>query len=123
MELAFAISFIFSDKEASISSVILVRYPKIVDVLKKFIDNKIVYNESGVNDKISHVELSDFDKERLKSWTSTDNPDFFQIHFIGGCTYGLGVSNHYEIKNSREEIEWNSFFEKLLKLGGDFHGQ
>ncbi len=84
---------------------------------EKFIDNNIVYNEYGVNDNISHVELSDFDKERLKSWTSTDNPDFFQIHFIGGCTYGLGVSNHYEIKNSREEIEWNSFFEKLLKLG------
>lgn len=84
---------------------------------EKFIDNKIVYNESGVNDNISHVELSDFDKERLKSWTSTDNPDFFQIHFIGGCTYGLGVSNQYEIKNGKEEIEWNSFFEKLLKLG------
>ena len=84
---------------------------------EKFIDNKIVYNESGVNDNISHVELSDFDKARLKSWTSTDNPDFFQIHFIGGCTYGLGVSNQYEIKNGKEEIEWNSFFEKLLNLG------
>lgn len=34
IELAFAIAFIFSDREAAISSVILVRYPKVVDILK-----------------------------------------------------------------------------------------
>lgn len=34
IELAFAISFIFSDKEASISSVILKRFPKVVEILK-----------------------------------------------------------------------------------------
>lgn len=84
---------------------------------EKFIDNKIVYNESGVNDNISHVELSDFDKERLKSWTSTDNPDFRQVNYIGGGgTYWLGASNKYEVKTGREKIEWDSFFEKLLNL-------
>lgn len=87
---------------------------------EKFIEDKIVVNGlewNEVEDKPLHEELSDYDKERLKSWTSVDNPDFFQAHFVGGsCIYGLGVSNQYEVKNGREKIEWNSFFEKLLKL-------
>lgn len=86
-----------------------------------FIKDKIVINSiewNEVKDETPQEELSDYDKERLKLWTSVDNPDFFQAHFTGGgCIYGLGASNQYEIKNGREKIEWNSFFEKLLKLG------
>lgn len=86
-----------------------------------FIKEKIVINElewNEVKDDTSHEKLSDYDKARLKSWTSVDNPDFFQAHFMGGkCVYGLGASNQYEIKNGREKIEWDSFFEKLLNLG------
>ena len=81
-----------------------------------FIKDKIIVNELEVNNEISHEELSDYDKARLKSWTSVDNPDFFQAHFIGGCIYGLGASNQYEIRSGREKIEWDSFFDKLLKL-------
>lgn len=86
-----------------------------------FIKEKIVANGlewDEVENESSHEELSDYDKERLKSWTSVDNPDFFQAHFVGGsCIYGLGASNQYEVKNGREKIEWDSFFEKLLNLG------
>ena len=86
-----------------------------------FIKDKIVVNElkwTEVENGPSHEELSDYDKERLKSWTSVDNPEFFQAHFVGGgCVYGLGASNQYEVKNGREKIEWDSFFEKLQNLG------
>ena len=86
-----------------------------------FIKDKIVVNGlewNEVENKPSHEELSEYDKNRLKSWTSVDDPKFFQVHFEGGgCIYGLGATNQYEIKNGREKIEWNSFFEKLLKLG------
>ncbi|MFR9627453.1 MAG: hypothetical protein SNJ31_06880 [Rikenellaceae bacterium] len=62
--------------------------------------------------------LSDYDIERLKVWTSGDNPQFMQVHFMGGgAIYGLGPSNQYEIKSGKEKIEWDSFFEKLQKLG------
>ena len=86
-----------------------------------FIKEKIVVNgleRKKVENRPSHEELSEYDKDRLKSWTSADEPEFFQVHFEGGgCIYGLGATNQYEIKNGREKIEWNSFFEKLLKLG------
>ena len=86
-----------------------------------FIKDKIVVNGlewNEVENKPSHEELSEYDKNRLKSWTSVDDPKFIQVHFEGGgCIYGLGATNRYEIKNGREKIEWNSFFEKLLKLG------
>ena len=77
--------------------------------------NAIEWKE--IKEDTSQEELSDYDKERLKLWTSVDDPDFFQVHFEGGgCVYGLGATNQYEIKNGREKIEWDSFFEKLLKL-------
>lgn len=85
-------------------------------IKEKIVINGLEWNE--VKDDTSHEKLSDYDKARLKSWTSVDNPDFFQAHFMGGkCIYGLGASNQYEIKNDREKIEWDSFFEKLLNLG------
>ena len=90
-------------------------------VNENFIEDKIVVNGlewNEVEGKPLYEELSDYDKERLKSWTSVDNPDFFQAHFVGGsCIYGLGASNQYEVENGREKIEWDSFFERLLKLG------
>lgn len=62
--------------------------------------------------------MSDFDLERLKAWTSVDNPDFFQVHFEGGgCIYGLGVSKQYEIRTGKEKIEWNDFFERMMQHG------
>lgn len=61
--------------------------------------------------------LSDFDLERLRAWTSVDNPDFFQVHFEGGsCIYGLGASNQYEV-NGKEKIEWDDFFDRMKQLG------
>lgn len=87
----------------------------------KFLQDKVVVNAlvwNDVENDTSHEKLSDYDKERLKSWTSVDNPNFFQIHFEGGgCVYGLGATNQYEVKNGREKIEWDSFFKKLLNLG------
>lgn len=74
--------------------------------------------ESSMKQSSRHIELSDFDLERLKAWTSVDNPDFFQAHFEGGsCIYGLGASNQYEIKTGKERIEWNDFFERMMQHG------
>lgn len=64
MELAFAISFIFSDKEAAISSVILVRYPKIVDVLKKLtFDKSRVDLNSFASKEFGIASFREFEKE------------------------------------------------------------
>ena len=82
-----------------------------------FIKDKVVINGLEWEEIGDNINLSDFDKERLKAWTSVDNPDFFQVHFEGGgCIYGLGAVNQYQVKNSKEKIEWDSFFEKLLSL-------
>lgn len=85
-----------------------------------FIKDKIILNGlewNAVNENASIEYLSDYDKERLKFWTSVDDPEFFQVHFEGGgCVYGLGAANQYNVKNGREKIEWDSFFDKLLKL-------
>ena len=82
-----------------------------------FIKDKVVINGLEWEEIGDNINLSDFDKERLKVWTSADNPDFFQVHFEGGgCIYGLGAVNQYQVKNSKEKIEWDSFFEKLLSL-------
>lgn len=82
-----------------------------------FIKDIVVINGLEWEEIGDNINLSDFDKERLKVWTSADNPDFFQVHFEGGgCIYGLGAVNQYQVKNSKEKIEWDSFFEKLLSL-------
>jgi hypothetical protein len=60
-------------------------------------------------------QLSEFDIERLRVWTNTNDPEFSQIYFEGGgCIYGLGAKNQYEVKNGKEKVEWDDFFEKLL---------
>lgn len=77
---------------------------------------KIENEEPAIKKEQTHIELSDFDLERLKAWTSVDNPDFFQVHFEGGgCIYGLGASKQYEIRTGKEKIEWNDFFERMMQ--------
>lgn len=79
---------------------------------------KIENEEPAIKQSQTQIELSDFDLERMRAWTSVDNPDFFQIHFEGGgCIYGLGASNQYEIKTGKEKIEWNDFFERMMQQG------
>ncbi len=68
--------------------------------------------------KNKQIVLSDFDLERLLAWTSVDNPQFYQAHFEGGgCIYGLGASNQYEIKTGKENVEWDDFFDRMQKHG------
>lgn len=52
LELSFVIAFIFSDKEASISSVILKRFPKVVEILKTltFDTHQIQLEEFALNE-------------------------------------------------------------------------
>lgn len=79
---------------------------------------KIENEEPAIKQSQTQIELSDFDLERMKAWTSVDDPDFFQIHFEGGgCIYGLGASNQYEIKTGKEKIEWKDFFERMMQQG------
>lgn len=83
-----------------------------------FVKDKIIINGLEWEEIGDNCKLSEFEKERLKAWTSVDNPDFFQVHFEGGgCIYGLGAVNQYQIQNGKEKIEWDAFFEKLLSLG------
>lgn len=92
--------------------------------LQLYINNYLIQDKSIITedekkklDSVVQPLLTEFDLERLTAWTNTDNPQFFQVHFEGGgAIYGLGSSNQYEIKNGKEKIEWNDFFEKLLNL-------
>lgn len=66
----------------------------------------------------SKIELSEFDIERLKAWTSVDNPQFFSAYLMGGrAIYGLGAANQYEVKNGKEKVEWDDFFERMQNNG------
>ncbi|MBO5499329.1 MAG: hypothetical protein J5990_08035 [Bacteroidales bacterium] len=77
-----------------------------------------ILDSPTTNHSNSIVELSDFDFERLRAWTSVDNPQFFQVHFEGGsCIYGLGATNQYEVKTGKEKVEWDDFFERMLQYG------
>jgi hypothetical protein len=81
-------------------------------------NGQIEVSSSPMEKLYNNISLSDFDLERLHAWTSADNPQFFQVHFEGGgCIYGLGASNQYEIKNGKERIEWDDFFERMKKYG------
>lgn len=84
-----------------------------------WLDNKIEIDEPLLNTQSNnHIKLSDFDLERLRAWTSVDNPDFFQAHFEGGgCIYGLGATNQYEVKSGKEKVEWDDFFERMQNYG------
>ena len=71
-----------------------------------FIKDKVVINGLEWEEIGDNIKLSDFDKERLKAWTSVDDPDFFQVHFEGGgCIYGLGAVNQYQVKNKQPIYE------------------
>lgn len=67
LELAFAIAFLVSDKEASVSSVILVRYPKIVGVLKTLsFDQNNLDLESFAQDEFKFPSFKEFDAQERK---------------------------------------------------------
>jgi len=67
LELAFAIAFLFSDKEASVSSVILIRYPKIVDVLKTLsFDQNSLNLEAFAQDEFKFPSFKEFDAQETK---------------------------------------------------------
>lgn len=75
-------------------------------------------NESVNSLSQPHIELSDFDLERLKEWTSVDNPAFFQSHSEdGSCTYRLGVGNKYHSVKGKEKLEWDDFFDRMQQYG------
>lgn len=81
-------------------------------------DNQVVRGFHSERISGSENELTVDDIEKLKKWTSVDNPQFFSVFYEGGgAKYGLGASNQYEVKNGREKIEWDDFFEKLIKKG------
>lgn len=85
-----------------------------------WLTNNKNYDLSDTKTPISNKikKLTDFELERLKAWTSADNPKFFQVCLLnGGRIYGLGVGNQYKIKKEREKVEWDNFFEHMLKLG------
>lgn len=68
------------------------------------------------NDNID-LDLSDYDIERLIKWTSADNSKFISGFNDGGsAVYYLGVNNIFEVKNEKDLVEWEDFFEKLIKL-------
>ncbi len=70
IELAFVISYLYSDRNASISYVILKRYPKVVTILKKLTFNDEKYDLEGFAiqefDMPSTFEFNKFDKEDSK---------------------------------------------------------
>ena len=75
LELAFAIAFLFSDKEASVSSVILTRYPTIVDVLKTLsFDQNSLDLEAFAQDEFKFPSFKEFDAQE----TNEENTSLFK---------------------------------------------
>ncbi|WP_060826913.1 RecQ family ATP-dependent DNA helicase [Sulfurospirillum cavolei] len=75
LELAFAIAFLFSDKEASVSSVILMKYPKIVGVLKTLsFDQSSLDLEAFAQDEFKFPSFKEFDAQETKE----DNTSLFE---------------------------------------------
>lgn len=67
LEVAFAVAFLFSDKEASVSSVILVRYPKIVEVLKILTFNQNSLDlESFAQNEFKFPSFKEFDVQETE---------------------------------------------------------
>jgi len=61
--------------------------------------------------------LSEKDIERLKKWVSAKDPLFIIEDFLDGRRmYMLGSGNSNIVSGGREKAEWETFFEKLLKL-------
>lgn len=72
LELAFAIAFIFSDKEASISSVILKKFPKVVGILKTLtFDPKILELEVFAQNEFSISSFRDFETQEKSQEETT----------------------------------------------------
>ena len=64
------------------------------------------------------LSLSEFDLERLRAWTSVDNPQFYSAYLMGGrAVFGLGAVNQFEVQNGKELVEWNDFFERMMDYG------
>ncbi|MBR5603276.1 MAG: hypothetical protein IKW51_03585 [Bacteroidales bacterium] len=69
------------------------------------------------NNQSKSIELSDFDIERLQTWTSSDNPSFLYLPIMGGMViYRLGAKQ-YNVNNGKENVEWDDFFERMIRYG------
>ncbi len=65
--------------------------------------------------KSSTPELSEFDIERITTWTNSNQNDAHITSYSGDRTiYNIG--KQYEARNSRECAEWSDFFERLLNM-------
>ncbi len=76
------------------------------------------YFVKELKSKVPEITLTEDETDRLKKWTLARNPSFYSLSFEGGGKIiHLGSGNEYEVKPGRDMALWNSFFEKLERLG------
>lgn len=64
----------------------------------------------------TNANLKESDVENLKLWVDSGNEDAHSMDFIGNRSLIFLGNKKIELKNSREKVAWNGFFERLLNL-------
>lgn len=62
--------------------------------------------------RLSRLQLSDEEKQRLIVWTNEPNAEAVSFSFNRGYLYRLGYKQ-YEVNEGRENAEWEDFFKRL----------
>lgn len=87
------------------------------DKLQLYINNHWL-KEQQTEEKVlkpTIYSLTDFDKERLTKWSEGDR-EVWISDTADGRTIQIGESE-YDIKDSKEEAEWDDFFDKMTEIG------
>lgn len=61
--------------------------------------------------------LKDSDIEHLKDWIDSGSEDSHAIDFTNGGSIIFLGHKQVNLKNAREKVSWNGFFDRLLELG------
>ena len=62
-----------------------------------------------------HLQLSDEEKQRLIDWTNSSRSISFSLPYVKGNYLYIVGSKQYQVKEGRENAEWEDFFNRLIK--------
>ena len=74
----------------------------------------IHWNET---EKDENHGLTTQDIQHLKMWVTSNDETAYSIDYMGGHSSIILGRKQVEISTSRERVQWNAFFERLIKAG------
>ena len=85
-------------------------------------DNFFGYGEHNhnMNNVLSPINISTLkqtDIDALKEWVESGREYAYLIDFLGGSSLIVLGRKQIAVKNAREKVKWNGFFERLLNIG------